>query len=195
VADLAELARGRMSPDPAERTGLHRGSRPQSGLGIPQRYEMSGISKYSNRHSLLDRIYMWSIPEPNSGCWLWLGTLDKYGYGIFSVGGKKAFAHRISLTIHGFDLASSECALHRCDNRICVNPEHLYAGSNADNMRDKVQRGRSLAGSKNANAKLTEQQVLEIRSLDISSSIAAARYGVGISTIQNIRSGYRWGHI
>lgn len=152
-------------------------------------------SKYAKNYSLRDRIYMWSIPEPNSGCWLWLGTLDKYGYGILSVCGKKHFAHRISLTVHGIEIPSSECALHHCDNRICVNPEHLYVGSNADNVRDKVQRGRSLAGSKNKNAKLTEQQVLEIRSLDISSSVAAARYGVGISAIQQIRNGDRWRHI
>jgi hypothetical protein len=138
---------------------------------------------------------MWSIPEPNSGCWLWLGTLDKKGYGVLSVGGKKAFAHRISLKVHGVHMKPSEWALHHCDNPCCVNPEHLYPGSNADNVEDRVRRGRGLAGSRNTNSKLTERQVIEMRSLEETSIIVAAKYGVSTNTVRRVRGRYGWMHI
>lgn len=87
-----------------------------------------------------DRRY---TPEPNTGCWLWIGAVDTAGYGRL---GEKVRAHRLSFCLASGipyqDLPSATFICHRCDVPSCVNPAHLYAGTPADNMRDKVARGR-----------------------------------------------------
>lgn len=84
-----------------------------------------------------------SIPEPNSGCWLWLGPIDPNGYGRIS---KRTFgfilAHRYAKHEAGNDV-KGVCVLHRCDNPICVNPDHMFLGTNKDNSQDMVRKGRA----------------------------------------------------
>jgi len=77
-------------------------------------------------------------------CWLWLGSLDRYGYGRFSLSSKKRIgAHKFSLELAlGHPLEPGQFACHTCDNRDCVRPEHLYAGSPRENVRDIAERGR-----------------------------------------------------
>ncbi len=79
------------------------------------------------------------IPEPNSGCWLYLGYLDKYGYG--NAGGK--FVHRLSYQHHKQTILNpSQLLLHSCDQPSCINPEHLRIGTHKDNAEDRIKRGR-----------------------------------------------------
>lgn len=80
----------------------------------------------------------WSRVAKGDGCWLWLGSKNQYGYGRYSA----AYAHRIAWALtHGF-MPGALSVLHRCDNPPCVNPEHLFLGMQADNMRDCVEKGR-----------------------------------------------------
>jgi hypothetical protein len=85
------------------------------------------------------------IPEPNSGCWLWLGSTDKLGYGKVNVGGHY-LAHRLAYADTVGPIPDGMLVLHRCDMPSCVNPEHLYVGDDQDNMDDMVERGRGNSG-------------------------------------------------
>lgn len=103
-------------------------------------------------------------------CWLWTGSVLRSGYGMLAVKGKGTLAHRVSWGIHNGPIPIGEgwhgvCVLHRCDVRNCVNPNHLFLGTHAENMRDMEAkgRGRQPRGEKTAPAKLTEGDVLEIR--------------------------------
>jgi len=77
------------------------------------------------------------------GCWEWQGAVDRDGYGIFSYAGKTSRAARVSLEFDGRPLSGAEMACHRCDNPRCVRPDHLFAGTNQDNMQDMVRKGRN----------------------------------------------------
>lgn len=135
------------------------------------------------------------IPEPNSGCWLWSGAHNR-GYGQIQVRGKTEKAPRLSWMLHRGPIQDGRCVLHRCDNPACVNPEHLFLGTHADNAADRAAKGRGrnrvLRGEKNPQSKLTREAVLQIHDLLASGATQrslAARFGVGCTTITRIASG------
>lgn len=101
-------------------------------------------------------------------CWDWTGCLGDKGYGSINKGfwhGGNERAHRLSWIIHYGYISKELQVLHTCDNRKCVNPHHLYLGTNADNVRDRVMRGREgdRSGEKNGRSKLTQKEVDYIR--------------------------------
>ena len=128
-----------------------------------------------------------------SGCWLWTGALSN-GYGMVSRNGKDVRAHRASFEFHIRLLKPGEWCCHRCDVRACINPAHLFAGSPAENNRDRDAKGRTrlAVGSQHGRAKLTERAVVEIRASDATNSELATRYGVAKSTIRRARRGEFW---
>lgn len=94
-------------------------------------------------------------------CVLWGGTLDKYGYGITSRNGKTYFAHRAEWIAHfGGPLSSSQCVLHACDTPACINVNHLFLGTRADNCRDRAAKGRSRRSG--GSVPLTEAQLMAL---------------------------------
>ena len=84
----------------------------------------------------------WSKVKKEDGCWIWLASRDRMGYGTFGFDGKVQKAHRVSYQLEIGPIPSGAHILHSCDNPPCVNPAHLRAGTRSDNMRDKVERGR-----------------------------------------------------
>lgn len=92
--------------------------------------------------SVRERFEAKYIPEPMSGCWLWIGAMDTPGYGQMRVGDRGRRASHVSLELAGRPLIPGQHALHKCDVSLCVNPDHLYGGTRVDNMRDKLVRGR-----------------------------------------------------
>lgn len=83
------------------------------------------------------------IPEPNSGCWIWLMSADKLGYGWSSLKKKTLYAHRHSWLIYRGVIPDKQFVLHKCDNPYCINPDHLFLGIQKDNMRDMAAKGRN----------------------------------------------------
>ena len=141
-----------------------------------------------------------------SGCWLWRGGTDGEGYGHFWLNGRTTRATAAAMELlRGLKRAPSMLVLHRCDNPPCVNPDHLFFGSQRDNIQDCLAKGRRDAvrppvrrGEANNKAKLTEIDVLSIRSAfgmpGITQKALALRYGVSIGGIKAItqRRTWRW---
>ena len=135
-------------------------------------------------------------------CWEWRGSRTKKGYGRVATPIGSRSAHRVAAFISGVlvDLKSQNHVLHRCDNPPCCNPSHLFLGSNADNVADRVAKGRSgLApchGESNGMAKLSLEEVYAIRRLaniNLSQSEISKAYGLRQPAISRIVSGKRWG--
>jgi hypothetical protein len=133
-------------------------------------------------------------------CWDWSGTLSKAGYGKIKVGDVHTTAHRISWAIHYGPVPEGMCVLHKCDNRCCVNPNHLMLGTIEDNNLDRVAKGRSapLMGSALPQAKLTDDQVRQIREMyriGLSQSVIGAKFNMAQQSIQKITSRRLWKHV
>lgn len=143
------------------------------------------------------------IPEPNTGCWLWLGASDKNGRGKLTINRKNFNAHRISYEIYKGKIKSGLFVCHSCDTPACVNPEHLWLGTQKDNMRDMGDKKRSkfhkgsFFGSTHGMSKLTEKQVLEIRNRYVrgNGAILAKEFNVSISSIHLIKKNKIWKHV
>lgn len=136
-----------------------------------------------------------SIPEPNTGCWLWLGGVDKDGYGRFlGDEGKPVRASRASFSVFHGAASSGLLICHRCDNPACVNPEHLYAGTPTDNNQDTVRRGRRAdkSGERHHLAKLSASDVKAIRASSQPQRHLSSVFGVSQQTISKIKRGKLW---
>lgn len=148
------------------------------------------------------------VEKKDSGCWEWTGVLVRGKYGQICVKGRhRMYAHRFSYQLHfgpipGHDSYHGYCVCHRCDNPKCVNPDHLFLGTNFDNIQDRNRKGRTQRGygfrqlgTANPVAKLTDSEVLAIfksrsRGVDL-----ATQYGVSQTTITQIRQGKTWAHL
>ena len=143
----------------------------------------------------MERIQRRMEIDPVRGCWLWLGplTADKYARMGSSRGGVKG--HRaLWIELHG-PLDRREYVLHRCDVPRCCNPDHLYVGTQQDNMRDRNVRGRQARGEKQGFARLTAAAVLAIRSDPRENRLIAADYGLDRSWVSRLKNRKFWTHI
>lgn len=127
-------------------------------------------------------------------CWEWSGHLAPNGYGRITVTPhprqQVESVHRVSWNIHHGDIPKGLCVLHKCDNKKCFNPEHLFLGTHQDNMDDKVKKGRQSRAT--GNAKLSSFQVLQIReflSMKIPMLQISKRMGIGEWSVAAIRDG------
>lgn len=105
----------------------------------------------------------WARVRPTDTCWLWTGGLNTHGYGQVRYQGRQMNASRLAVILIVGEIPAGALVLHRCDNPQCVNPDHLYLGDGAQNAADRVSRGRSLKGAASPKAKLTNDDVREIR--------------------------------
>lgn len=128
------------------------------------------------------------MPEPNSGCWIWLGTIKNSGYGIIQYKKNRKRAHRLSFELHNGTIPNGLHVLHRCDNPTCVNPDHLFLGNHTDNMKDMVRKNRFFS-------KLNRKKVASIKKDKRAAPVIAEAHGVSIGSIRNIKQNKTWRHI
>jgi hypothetical protein len=136
-----------------------------------------------------------------SGCWEWTAGKGK-GYGRFQIGDKACEAHRVSYELHHGPIATGFFVCHSCDNRGCVNPDHLFLGTNAENTADKVAKGRQARGHSiwrrrtvRGGAKLSEADIIAIRASTETQRACAKRFGISNQQISRIKAGKRWAHL
>lgn len=152
--------------------------------------------------SIQERFWSKVSKISDDNCWLWLGDKISNGYGRFSLKNKKYLAHRFAFSLdNNIPINNIDCFIcHTCDNRLCVNPRHLFKGTNSDNMVDMYRKGRGNdnKGEKHGASKLTDAEVLKIRQLcitGISQQKIASMYNVSQSLITNIKLNKTWKHL
>ena len=137
--------------------------------------------------------------DADSGCWLWQGCGRADGYGAVRFGGKEYRTHRAAWILFRGKITHGMSVCHKCDTPACVNPDHLFLGTAADNVRDMTKKGRNLRGEKHPLAKLTAKQVRRIKAMlaedRMYMSEIAREFGVSPSTIRGIKDGRKWRHV
>ncbi len=134
----------------------------------------------------------------DGGCWNWVGRYSWAGYGATYFGGKHWRAHRLSYEAFVGPIGDKH-VLHRCDNPRCVNPAHLWLGLPADNAADKARKGRTgrekRSGEKNVNAKLTDDDIRNIRTSNATGGALARQLGVSRALVNMVRRNEIWSHV
>jgi hypothetical protein len=151
--------------------------------------------KLSQRERFLAKV----CPDPATGCWLWQGAMYPNGYGCAQFDRKKKNAHRVAWILFRGAIPAGMVVCHKCDVPRCVNPDHLFVGSTADNARDMTEKGRGRRGQKHPLSKLTDEQAARIKSLlaedRMYMSEIAREFGVSPSAIKSIKLGLTWRHV
>lgn len=149
----------------------------------------------------------WMKVEKSAECWTWRGTLAAYGYGRTTWMGRQTGTHRVSWEIHHGAIPDGLSVLHRCDNPPCVNPAHLFLGTQTDNMRDMTSKSRHAhqahpetypKGVRHWKARLTEEMVLSIRRRHARGETfadIAREVGISRATVSQAGRGQTWAHI
>lgn len=139
----------------------------------------------------------WSKVNKTNKCWEWTGTKNKK-YGLFWLNGSMKRAHRVSYEMHCGPITDVDCVLHSCDNPSCVNPQHLFLGSQLDNMQDMIKKGRAnkVYGENHPATELSDIDAWLIKNIDgVKQQVIADWFGTTQNTVSRIRNGKTWKHI
>jgi hypothetical protein len=153
----------------------------------------------------------WPKVEKTDGCWLWTAARFTNGYGAFRVGNRQRKAHNVAWELTHGPIPQGRLVCHSCDVKRCVNPAHLFLGTQRDNIRDAMSKGRMRGGShegsfavrkqlgqENVNARFTERDVRDIRGRyaeGVSGMLLAAEYGVSHQSLYSILNRKTWRHV
>lgn len=151
-----------------------------------------------SKQDLKTRFWAKVSPCPLTGCWWWTASPGPYGYGEIGVDGRTKKANRVAWELEYGPIPVGLHVLHRCDTPGCVNPEHLWLGTNVENAADRDAKGRLVRGERATFARLNASAVRLIRERsgrgETGASIARDM-GVGQSTVSAILLGKAWGHV
>lgn len=169
----------------------------------PEYHRMSRFGVPPNPADSLDMISerFWKKVEKTAGCWRWMGAKNDCGYGKLGVFLTEIYAHRMAMYLTGTVIPPGLFACHKCDNPSCVNPGHIFIGSNTDNMLDCAKKGRMrrAVGEKVPRARFTSEQIMGIRSAykrNLFGYLKIAKiFGVSSGCIRGIIQRKTWKHI
>ena len=149
----------------------------------------------SNNDTLAARF--WAKVNKTDACWLWTGAKNRKGYGVINTTAGMSLAHRVSYELSGSPIPPAKHVLHQCDTPGCVNPEHLFLGTNLDNVRDRdsKQRGNQVHGTANGRAKVSDAAVKVIRCSPLSTRELATIFQIDITTVRQIINKETWKHV
>ena len=132
--------------------------------------------------------------EKSEGCWDWKGSKKITGYGSFHYKGKTYCSSRASYELFVGDIPSGMLVLHKCDRSLCVNPEHLFIGTQLDNIKDMVDKKRQQKGESHCHHKLTQDQANAIKDDARPQVIIAKEYNISKGSVNDIKKGRTWTH-
>jgi HNH endonuclease len=144
---------------------------------------------------VVERIMDMVAMVPECGCWLWLGPGNPYGQIGIRGEGAPTSVHRVMWEHENGPIPDGMFVLHKCDIGLCCNPNHLFLGTQQDNMTDKVNKQRQARGEKMWNALLTEPAVIEIRESSLPYAVLAEKFGVSKRAIKAVRTRQNWKHV
>lgn len=124
------------------------------------------------------------LKDTQTSCWVWKKSKTKLGYGKASYNGKQITAHRLSFILNKGEIPLGLFVLHKCDNPSCVNPDHLFLGTQSDNIKDMHNKKR---GCKQPNIKITDEMLYKIKNSSLSQRELALLYNVHQSTISKLK--------
>lgn len=133
-----------------------------------------------------------------NGCWVWSATCFQFGHGRVKIKSKDLKAHRVSWEYHKGPIPDGMFVLHTCDNPPCINPEHLFLGTQLENMRDMHSKNRNVSslGEKHGRSKLTEVEVKQIKNMLLEGRYSHREIGEGFgvtgAAITQIAIGNNW---
>lgn len=137
---------------------------------------------------MISRYDFYRQVKKTKGCWNWKGTKTRTGYGVFTFNSERCQAHRTSYEFAYGPIPKGKFVLHKCDNPACVKPDHLFLGTQKDNVRDASEKGR-------LGRKLTALDALHIKISKESDKILAERYGISKGTVLDIKTWKTWKHV
>ena len=142
----------------------------------------------------------WAKVDKTGDCWNWMGCKNLFGYGRFRVGKKVRTTHRMAWELTNGLIPNNLSVLHKCDNTSCINPAHLFLGTQGDNIRDAFSKKRmSNRGERNSNTGLVDSDIVEVRKRyslgGITQKELAKLYGISWYQIYNIVHNISWDHV
>jgi hypothetical protein len=142
-----------------------------------------------------DRLKHLSIVDAETGCHNWRGRINKNGYGVLGYNYKNWLAHRLSYILKYGEIPDGVKACHKCDNPLCINTDHLFLGTQTENMNDMFSKDRGAVGAAYKRSELTDELVLRIK-IDKRTQLEIAKdYGVSRTNISAIKTGRAWSHV
>lgn len=164
----------------------------------PQTSESSHNFYWQRFKPALQRFNEKYAVEPESGCWIWRGTVQWDNYGRFWLLNRNMPAHRASWILHKGGIPEGYLVLHKCDNHRCVNPEHLFIGTYKDNTQDMIRKRRDIKcrqsrrGMNSNFVKITPEIALRIFNGKKNQRITAKEFGITQTAVSLIRRGVNW---
>ena len=155
------------------------------------------------KQQIINKLFTRSIPDHETGCLNWIGAHDEEGRGRITLQTTLYYAYRLAFSVFIGPVPDGFLVCHSCDNGACINPEHLWLGTDYSNIHDCIEKRRtnykSPCGEKSSNAKLTENQVKRIRKIYLEGretmQFLANKYHVGLNTVCCIINRYTWKHL